>query len=543
MFRLERDEIDRKSSRFRNGLERIQHLPRVILQPVRCTDMQRTITKLALAGSFLIFAMAPRSFPQSSAAPSVISIDAGGAAHALPHYWERMFGSERALVTLRESWRDDLRSVKKITGFEYVRFHAVFHDEMGVYLEDAAGKPVFNFAYVDQVYDGLLANGTRPYVELSFMPRALSSNAATSQAFFYKPNVEPPKDYAKWDEMMAAFARHLVERYGIEEVSQWYFEVWNEPNIDFWNGMPKQATYFELYDHTARAIKGVNSRLRVGGPSTAQAAWVDKFIAHCVEMNVPVDFVSTHVYGNDRAQDVFGSEEKIPRTEMVGRAAKKVFDQVKASARPDLPIFWSEYNASYFNEPAVTDAAFMGPWLANTIRQCDGLATIMSYWDLSDVFEEQGVQKRPFYGGFGLIAEGGVPKASFNDFKILHLLGDSRIPVDSDSVLVTRRADGALVIAVWNLFLPEDTGHARDFVLEIKGLPAGKNASVYEVDSEHGSPSPAFRRMGEPVYPTATQYAELKKAAELGAPRSVALSGAKLELILPAQGLAVIEIR
>jgi xylan 1,4-beta-xylosidase len=487
--------------------------------------------------------MASRTFPQSSAAPSVISIDAGGAAHALPHFWERMFGSERAIVTLRESWREDLRAVKKITGFEYVRFHAVFHDEMGVYSEDAAGKPVFNFEYVDQVYDGLLANGTRPYVELSFMPRALSSNAATSQAFFYKPNVEPPKDYAKWDEMMAAFARHLVERYGIEEVSQWYFEVWNEPNIDFWNGVPKQATYFELYDHTARAIKGVNSRLRVGGPSTAQAAWADKFIAHCVEMNVPVDFVSTHVYGNDKAEDVFGTSEKILRTEMVGRAARKVFDQVKASARPDLPIFWSEYNASYFNEPAVTDAAFMGPWLANTIRQCDGLATIMSYWDLSDVFEEQGVQKKPFYGGFGLIAEGGVPKAAFNDFKILHLLGDSRIPVDSDSVLATRRADGALVIAVWNLFLPEDAGRARDFVLEIRGGKGGGKALIYQVDSEHGSPLPAYRTMGEPLYPTAAQYAELKKAAELGGPRTVEIRGGKLGFSLPAQGLAVVEIR
>jgi len=505
--------------------------------------MTRKIAAVFLGGSLLILAFASRSAPQSAAPASVISIDVSGPGHALPHFWERMFGSERAIVTLRESWREDLRAVKAITGFEYVRFHAVFHDEMGVYSEDASGKPVFNFSDVDQVYDGLLANGTRPYVELSFMPRALSSNPATSQAFFYKPNVEPPKDYAKWDALMAAFTRHLVERYGIEEVAKWYLEVWNEPNIDFWAGVPKQATYFELYDHTARAIKGVNSRLRVGGPSTAQAAWVDKFIAHCVEKNVPVDFVSTHVYGNDKAEDVFGTSEKIPRMEMVGRAVRKVFDQVKASARPDLPIFWSEYNASYFNEPDVTDSAFMGPWLANTIRQCDGLAQIMSYWDLSDVFEEQGVQKRPFYGGFGLIAEGGVPKAAFNDFKILHLLGDSRIAVNSDSVLVTRRADGTLVIAVWNLFLPEDAGRVGDFVLEFKGLAAGKSASVYEVDPEHGSPLPAYRKMGEPVYPTAAQFAELKKAAELGGPRVVGLSGARLELILPAQALAVIEIK
>ena len=498
---------------------------------------------LFVAAWLLIFAVTPPGFSQGSAPSQVIQIDAGGAAHALPHFWERMFGSERAIVTLRESWRNDLRAVKKITGFEYVRFHAVFHDEMGVYSEDASGKPVFNFSYVDQVYDGLLENGVKPYVELSFMPKALSSNTLAVHAFFYKQNVAPPKDYAKWDELMAAFSRHLIERYGIDEVSKWYFEVWNEPNIDFWAGEPKEATYYELYDHTARAIKGVNARLRVGGPSTAQAAWVDRFIAHCVDKNVPVDFVSTHVYGNDRAQDVFGTEEKIPRTEMLGRAVRKVFDQVKASARPDLPIFWSEYNASYFNEPDVTDAAFMGPWLANTIRQCDGLADIMSYWDLSDVFEEQGVPKKPFYGGFGLIAEGGVPKASFNDFKILHLLGERRIGVDSDSVLATRRGDGTLVIAVWNLFLPEEKGHSRDFSFAFKRLGGMKKGLIYQVDPQHGSSLPAYRAMGSPDYPTLEQYKELRKAAELGGPREVAVTDSRLEITLPAHGLAVVEIK
>ena len=109
--------------------------------------MTRTSSKLFLAGLILIFAVAPRISPQNTASPSVISIDAAGPAHALPHFWERMFGSERAIVTLRESWRDDLRAVKAITGFEYVRFHAVFHDEMGVYSEDAAGKPVFSGSF------------------------------------------------------------------------------------------------------------------------------------------------------------------------------------------------------------------------------------------------------------------------------------------------------------------------------------------------------------------------------------------------------------
>ena len=184
-----------------------------------------------------------------------------------------------------------------------------------------------------------------------------------------------------------------MDRYGIDEVSQWYFEVWNEPNLDFWAGDPKEQTYYQLYDATARALKSVSPRLRVGGPATAQAAWVDRFIRHCVENHVPVDFVSTHVYGNDSAKDVFGTDETIPRTRWCAARSQKVHDQVRRRRDPDLPIIWSEYNASYKNEPDVTDATFMGPWLADTIRQCDGLVDMMSYWTFSDVFEEQGVVK------------------------------------------------------------------------------------------------------------------------------------------------------
>src|SRR5581483_902136 len=208
--------------------------------------------------------------------------------------------------------------------------------------------------------------------ELSFMPKALAASQ-TPHAFWYKPLPNPPTSYDAWGDLIYQFAHQLIERYGIEEVSQWYFEVWNEPNIDFWTGQPKQSTYFELYDAAAKALKRASPRIRVGGPSTAQAAWVDAMIAHAVEREVPLDFVSTHVYANDTPQDVFGAAGPIDRFDMVARSVRKVYDQVKRSARPELPIIWSEYNASYANEPAVTDAAFMGPWLANNIRLCDGL--------------------------------------------------------------------------------------------------------------------------------------------------------------------------
>ena len=182
------------------------------------------------------------------------------------------------------------------------------------------------------------------------MPRKLAPNAAP-HPFWYKPLPSPPRDPAKWSALIEAFANHLEARYGKNEVQSWYFEVWNEPNIDFWNGDPKQQTYFDLYDVTAKAIKNVDQKLRIGGPATAQAAWVNDFIAHCLQNKIPFDFVSTHVYGNDSAQDVFGINEKIPRRDMVARAAKKVYDQVKSSARTQYAYYLVRIQR-YLHEPA-----------------------------------------------------------------------------------------------------------------------------------------------------------------------------------------------
>jgi xylan 1,4-beta-xylosidase len=480
--------------------------------------------------------------PAGARDSDVIQIDASAPAHPFPHFWEKMFGSGRAILTLRQSYRQDLRDVKQITGFEYVRFHAIFHDEVGIYDEDDQGHALYNFSYADQIYDGLLANGVRPFVELSFMPKKLAAKEAL-HAFWYKQNVSPPKDWNKWDALIAQFARHLVDRYGIDEVAQWYFEVWNEPNLDFWTGEPKQATYWQLYDHTARSIKQVSPRLRVGGPATAQAAWADAFIRHCAENKVPVDFVSSHVYGNDRAQDVFGTDEKIPRDQMVCRAVKKVHDQIRSSIMPNLPLIWTEYNASYFNEPAVTDSIYIGPWLADTIRQCDGLVEIMSYWTFSDVFEEQGVVKQPFYGGFGLIAADDIPKPSYNTFKLLHRLGDERISIDSNSVLVTRQRDGSLVVAAWNLVPPDQAGVSKTIHLRFEHLAGSRRAYISRVDRDHGDVHPAYEKMGQPRYPTQEQLKVLQQAAQLPPAEIRELTGGELTLDLAPDALAVVEVR
>jgi len=502
--------------------------------------MIQPLTRGLLVFFFVLAQLLSAQQPSTSGA-EVVRVDLSAPSIPFPHFWEQMFGSGRANLSLRESYRRDLDSVRAITGFRYVRFHAIFQDENGVYDEDQQGNPTYNFSYVDQIYDGLLAHGIKPFVEISFMPKKLAASPVL-HAFWYKPSPAPPKDYAKWDALIAAFAQHLLSRYGADELSQWYFEVWNEPNIDFWAGEPKQATYFELYDHTARALKAVNPRLRVGGPATAQAAWADQFIQHVVTSNVPADFVSTHVYANDKAQDVFGTNENIARDQMVCRAVKKVHDQIKASARPNLPLIWSEYNASYMNEPEITDQVFMAPWLADTIRQCDGLVDVMSYWTFSDVFEEQGVVKQPFYGGFGLIAAGGLPKPAFNAFKILHLLGDRRLSLNSNVALATIKA-GSPVVAAWNLVLPGATGTQKTVAFQFSGLHGKHTALIHRVDAAHGSLLAVYEQMGRPTYPTPSQFETLRKAAELGPPEQKAIAGNQISVDLPAQSLTVIEIQ
>lgn len=479
--------------------------------------------------------------PAQTTTQETIRIDAHGAAKPFPHFWEQMFGSGRAVLSMRESYREDLRQVKQITDFRYVRFHAILNDEVGVYGEDKQGNPIYNFDYVDQIYDGLLANGVKPFVELSFMPKLLAARL-DYHPFWYRPIVSPPADYAKWSAMIRAFAQHLIDRYGIDEVSSWYFEVWNEPNIDFWTGRPAQETYFALYDNTARALKAVNQRIRVGGPATAQAAWVDAIIAHTTKQQVPLDFVSTHAYGNDTAMDILGHTADVAPHQMLGPAVDKVHAQILASARPDIPLIWSEFNATYMSEREITDSVYMGPWLANTIRECDGKVNLMSYWTFSDVFEEQGVIRTPFFGGFGLIAIDHLPKPSFNVFRLLHTLGDQRIAEEANDVLVTKKKDGTVVLAAWNLAEPGVTVSAKSITLTFQGVKANAAVRISRVDHAHGDVLAAYDKMGQPVYPSREQLRQLRDVEQPAPSQLEHLHSGSLTLTIPAQGLAVVEV-
>ena len=469
-----------------------------------------------------------------------IEIDASAQTTPFPHFWEQMFGSGRAILTLRESYREDLRAVKLVADFRYVRFHAILHDEVGVYNEDEHGEPVYNFAYVDQIYDGLLKLGVRPFVEISFMPKKLAFNPDALHPFWYKQNVSPPKSMERWDALMTHFAQHLVDRYGIDEVSKWYFEVWNEPNIDFWGGIPRQKSYFDLYAHTARALKAVNPRLRVGGPATAAAAWVPDFVKYAAANHVPVDFVSTHGYADDTVEDLFGTNDDIPMDHRMGRAVAKVHAEIKSSPMPNLPLMWTEWNVQGMNESR--DTIFVGPALANTIRECDGLVDMLSFWTFSDVFEEGGPIPQPFEGQFGLRAKGGINKPSYYSYGLLHQLGDQRIPSTSNNIIATKSADGYLAVVAWNLVDPDQQGTTRTMELTFRDVAPNAKITLQRVDTDHGNVLPRYAAMGKPLDPTPDQVEQLNRETALPAPEVSALKNGKLELQLTPNALILVKI-
>jgi len=485
--------------------------------------------------------------------PVVVDLTQPGAHHPFPHFWEHMFGSGRAALVLREAYQTDLAQTTAELPVQFVRFHGIFDDELGVvHWDKKTHQPIYNFTYVDQIYDALLTHQVKPFVELSFMPLDLASQPQKKFGFWYKPNVTPPRSYAQWDDLITHFTQHLLERYGEAELASWYFEVWNEPNIGFWEGKPPQKTYLELYDHTARAIKAVSPKLRVGGPSTAQAAWGYDFLKHASEAHVPVDFVSSHVYANDTKKDVFHQAGSVPRDQMVCKAVGKVHDDIQRSPLPNTPLIFSEYNASYANEPNVTDSIYMGPWLATTIAQCDGLTELMSLWTFSDVFEEQGVPRTPFYGGFGLTATDHIRKPALNALAALHQLGDTRYQTPASNALVTRRADGTWVVAVWNYAAPDGVGaqytpptHTSDAPLEFQfRLPAGmSSARLFRVDQTHGNVITLYDQMGRPDRPSPTQTEQLKAASQAAKPETVMIDRQTLTLAVPRQGLMVVELK
>jgi xylan 1,4-beta-xylosidase len=376
--------------------------------------------------------------------PVSVRVDVAAVSGSLQRVWH-MVGSERLKqfsfgddghgYDIGAEFEEALRLAHDDLGVTYVRAHAILHDDNAVATRNGDGTLHFDFTQVDEQYDRILGLGIRPIVELSFMPAALARDPEQT-VFTYRGIISPPREWSEWHDLVAALAQHLVDRYGLEEVRTWGFEVWNEANlVVFWSGT--QQEYMRLYAESARAIKSVDASLRVGGPSTAASEWVEALAAFCESEDLPLDFATSHTYGN------------LPLDQ---RAT------LERHGFGDAPIWWTEWGVGSTHFGAIHDAACGAPFVLSGYAAVQGRMEALAYWVISDHFEELGRSPRLLHDGFGLLTLGNLRKPRYWAAHLAAHLGDhvlhTRLDGDGAEVLVeawaTLHDDGVVDVLVWN---------------------------------------------------------------------------------------------
>ncbi|MFZ4456470.1 MAG: GH39 family glycosyl hydrolase [Bacteroidales bacterium] len=495
---------------------------------------------------------------QTQKGPLTIDVKAKG--DKFEHFWSKCVGAGRANEGLRASWLEQLKLVKDNCGFEYCRFHGLFNDEMFVYKVEN-GNIIYNWQYIDELFDRMLNTGVRPFVELSFFPKDLA--AKDSKTVFWWNGLTTPDEakFPQWAELVKKFTQHCVDRYGMEEVKSWYFEVWNEPNITFFDGTKSQ--YFELYKITVNAVKSVNPALRVGGPSTSayvpddrfagekldnakaitakladidvlqwEAPWVKDFLTYCKKENLPVDFISTHPYPTDFALDL-ETNKGVKRT----REKEATFKDltwantiIRQSAYPNAEIHLTEWNTSPSPRDFMHDYLPAATYIVKANTDCIGLVNSLSYWTFTDIFEENGAGNTIYHGGFGMINFQGIVKPSFHAYRMLNELGDVLL-YKKDGIVITRNSKtGKLAAIVYNYpteqkLVPNraytieeaeivlERGTARTFSFNLKNLKSKSRFYLEVLDAENGNPVKAWKQLNCPETPSREQVELLKQKA------------------------------
>ena len=448
-----------------------------------------------------------------------IEVSTGTSSNRIKKYWKKCVGSCHAATALREDWRRQLKTCREEFGFEYVRFHGILNDDMSVCLRNEDGSLEYSFFNIDSIFDFLLGIGMKPFIELSFMPAALASGSKTTM--HYKANITPPKSYDEWADLNGALACHLIQRYGAEEVRTWFFEIWNEPNLDlFWTGTMEE--YFQLYKSAVLAIKKADSKLMVGGPATAIDAWIPELKAFCAENGLPLDFISTHHYPTDAAYGKgLNMEEQMSRSK---RGVLTVRLQKALEEAYPLPVYYTEWNNSpsprdsYHDDPY--NAAFIVKTITDSLKQLDcNLLECYSFWSFSDIFEECGFSSEPFHGGFGLMNIYGIPKPSYRAFQMLSRLSGECLEavVDENSTIdcFACQDENNTVILISNYQVPLSPIKEERVSLRITGIKGVKSVILERIDESHANPKKVWMEIGSPTYPDNRQIQALMKASEM----------------------------
>jgi xylan 1,4-beta-xylosidase len=487
---------------------------------------------LILATGMMSRVEASQTNDQVDASVRIISADWQNIKGPRSEIFHECIGAGRAAEGLRAEWQRQLKMCQEEIGFKQIRFHGLLSDDMGVYSETKDGQPRHNWQYIDQLYDSLLAMNLRPFVEISFMPDALASGKQT--IFWWKANVTPPKSYDKWDDLIKDLIRHWTERYGVDEVKQWNFEIWNEADYPAFfaphDPDQRRAEYFELYAHTAADIKSVNANYSVGGPAGSQTIWIQPLIEFCKTNPAPLDFISFHTYGLgggasglDENGDQFlylGKNLRAPAITMTnGRSL------VDATGRTNLPVHVTEWSASYSPRDPIHDSYFSAPYILEQFKNIEHGINSMSYWVFTDIFEENGPPMTPFHGGFGLLNFQGIKKPAYFAYQFMNRLGATELQNADAQSWICRDEKGGAQILLWDLTrladvtVPNQTVFRKLEPAKPKGSvrvnlanvpPGNYRLALRQVGFEKNDAYSAYLKIGAPSQLTRAQEEKLR---------------------------------
>jgi len=440
-------------------------------------------------------------------------------------------GGSHGEMLMWAPYREHVRRARADIGFRHIRGHGLLSDDLSTYLSGRANLwPLMN------AFDFLLSIGMRPIFELSFTPVELASNVSASM-MHYRANTSPPGNYTAWTAFMVEMFESLIDRYGVEELRSWPLEVYNEPNCGFFTG--SQADYFQLYSATARAIHSVDAGLQVGGPATCQLGWLPEFLSYCNASGTPLAHVTTHLYPTDgqapKTRDGFASA-------VAGAAA------LVAAQGAGRLLRLTEFNAGLWMLDATDgDTPYSAAMLLHSHLALQGIPNLAtaSYWSVSDIFDESGVDSTPWHNGYGIQTVYGTPKPVYRAFQMLAALPPGALAVafpqlarpgmavvqrsgsasaGSLDVLVAldeSQAPAAIhvhcIVLNWDLY--NATISTETVSLMFEGLPPAASlpaeATLERIDSSHANGRAAWRAMGSPRYPTPVQLAQELAASSL----------------------------
>jgi Beta-xylosidase len=480
--------------------------------------------------SILTIAFSISGLVAQNASPRVIHADVAHVTGPHSPVPLRVVGAGRAAEGLRADWQDQLNTIQNEIGFRYLRMHGLLNDEMGVYTEDKKGNPQYNFQYIDSLYDALLRMHIRPFVELTFVPSKMASGTTT--VFWWKGNTSLPKDPAKWGALIRALIDHWKERYGEDEITQWYYEVWNEPDIrGFWPHTLEE--YFALYKTTSEAIRAECQKCRIGGPASAVPYAAEEAFEKWIVANPePVDFIAVHAYGvNQGYLDEDGTAGTVlnPDLNVVSGRMQHSRELLDASPLKNLELHFTEWSSAYTPTDYMHDQYHQASFILDKVKRATPYVTSMSYWTFTDIFEEQGPPFTPFHGGFGMMNLEGIRKPSFYAFKFLSRLGTSDVSTDDSQSWITKSADGSVQALMWDYspvvppkgnidqvyykqaLPPMDKGQ---LVLNLQNVPNGKyRVTVFQTGYKQNDAFTAYAEMGLPRQLTRAQVDALKKVS------------------------------